>query len=183
MRIHRMPECWKENADGLAREVADTIRATGATVSARVMFRGGWRVGYSTKGNYAVTVAWERGWKHKNPESVMYRGLPDVGRISRWWSKHSRGLYLARTWNTVLGWYRASGLIPPRVAKKHAAILRGSEGEKETIALKLAAKYIIKKAKCPHCGKRGFDEQLMGFECRHCASWWNEEQGKWNVAK
>jgi hypothetical protein len=149
--------------------------------------------GREETGNVVTVFDWkgDNSIKHAALQQKRYYST-DAMKVVLYYRKHIKPeLKRINNYIRILSLYRESGLIPKRVARRHKDILKKSflaagvqmkrtdhyyrlTKEGYNHLAKLSGNYISRWAKCPKCGKTGFEESILGWNCENCNAVWED---------
>jgi len=191
--MHSIPGEWLIEASNFAFKLRDA----GIPVSnVRPAIKGGPYAGYKWAGVFVLTfrphtygINTHHAEKYKKEyrvktdyianyggqEVYVYKG--SVEKIYSYYKKNIKPLFnRIESGHLLVAMYRRSGLIPKHVAKNHQKRLEHRFGSPDYYTDKTTLNYLSKMlsfymrhhAKCPYCGKRGFQETILGWSCNAC---------------
>jgi hypothetical protein len=189
--MHDIPDDWIIESNKLCQYFKDHI-SDSVLCFATPATKGGWRKGYSWRGNFRVTIQFKNNRKYGpkikftkyiRGNKIVNYGDNDtftykVEDLRSFWDKIKGKINLAECGERILTIYRDSGLIPQGVSKRHSKKVRENFNREDRkyyqnpdlieFVGKMMSRYIRRYSQCPKCDARGFQETILGYVCNKC---------------
>ena len=175
--IHKPPQEWFEMARVFQTEIYHHVCRHGVDVEVFPAYKGGRKHGYFWAGNYRLEfMPWTYGMSTQPNIYKRYCKGRSIERVRRIWDNIEAKVRTEARGFELVAIYRKSGLIPPHIAKAHAARLKKDFPKLDYYhdpALQarlhmMLTFYLRHYAECPKCKSKGFEECLLGWMCENC---------------